>query len=208
MDRKLLNKFEFHFRRAIDGSASDQDWSVLVELLEKLLAQKPDAQTSGVAKLLQGSAKALRSHHLPSDWSRLSKELEQAKARVRVEPVRELSFEERAAELVRGRELLLLGGDRRSEHAENLRKSLELTALHWPQTREDAPDVASFEPWIARAEVVAVVLLIRWSRHAYGEVNDLCDRHGKPLVRIEAGYNSVQIARGILDQASERLRRS
>jgi hypothetical protein len=28
------------------------------------------------------------------------------------------------------------------------------------------------------------------------------------LVRIEAGYNAVQIARGLVEQASERLRRS
>jgi hypothetical protein len=208
MDRKLLNRFEFHFRRAVDGSASDKDWAVIVEVLEKLLAQKPDAQTNGVAKLLQSAAAALRSWHLPSDWGRLSKELEQAKTRVRVELPRERSFEDRAAELVRGRELLLLGGDRRNEHAESLRTSLGLSELHWPQTREDTPDVGSFEPWIARVEVVAVVLLIRWSRHAYGEVSGLCDRYGKPLVRIEAGYNAVQIARGLVEQASERLRRS
>jgi hypothetical protein len=106
---------------------------------------------------------------------------------------------------VRGRALLLLGGDPRNEHVENLRKTLKLSALHWPQTREDAPDVDSFEPWIARVDVAAVVLLIRWSRHAYGDVTRLCDRYDKPLVRIEAGYNVVQISRGLVEQASERL---
>lgn len=57
----------------------------------------------------------------------------------------------------------------------------------------------------ARAEVACVLLLIRWIRHALGEVAKLCERHGKPLVRVPGGYNPETLAPQILAQAGKRL---
>jgi hypothetical protein len=207
MDRKLLNRLKFHLERAISGSAEEDDWDKIVASLDSLLLQAPDADTREVARLLQLAAPSLRSWCLPSDYGRLVKELGESTRRptpaVRVEP----SIEERAAALVRGRALLVLGGDRRHEHQRKLQELLELSEALWPATKEDAPDVHSFEPLIARADVAAVVLLIRWSRHAFGQAAELCDKHSKPLVRVEAGYNVAQIARALVEQASFRLGR-
>ena len=41
--------------------------------------------------------------------------------------------------------------------------------------------VDAFEPLIARADVALVLLAIRWSSHAFGDVKQICDRHGKLL---------------------------
>ncbi|MBM3990882.1 MAG: hypothetical protein FJ298_07715 [Planctomycetes bacterium] len=205
MDRKLLNRLKFHLDRAIAGSAGEDDWDKIVAALEALLPQAPDAGTREVARLLKVDASALRSRRLPSDYGRIVKELGDATRRPASTARAEPSMEERAAALVRGRALLVLGGDRRREHERRLQETLELSQAIWPPTKEDAPDVEAFEPLIARPDVVAVVLLIRWSRHAFGKTSELCERHSKPLVRVEAGYNVAQIARAIVEQASKRL---
>jgi hypothetical protein len=50
-----------------------------------------------------------------------------------------------------------------------------------------------------------VLLAIRWSSHAFGDVKQFCDRHGKPLVRLPGGYSPNQVAAQILAQGSEQL---
>ncbi|MFM7298512.1 MAG: hypothetical protein ACKO4Q_15010 [Planctomycetota bacterium] len=207
MDRKLLNRLKFHLERAVDGSADEDDWEKIVGALDALQQQPPDAATRDVARRLELAAPALRTWCLPSDYGRLVKELGEATRPPATAARVELSMEERAASLVRGRALLVLGGDRRHEHQRKLEEQLELSEAVWPATKEDAPDVHSFEPLIARADVVAVVLLIRWSRHAFGQAAELCSKHSKPLVRVEAGYNVAQIARALVEQASFRLGR-
>lgn len=207
MDRKLLNRLKFHLERGIAGSASEDDWDRIVAALETLLPQSPDAGTREVARLLELAAPSLRSWCLPSDYGRLLKELGEATRRPAPAARTDVTMEERAAALVRGRALLVLGCDRRHEHERKLEAVLELSEAVWPATKEDAPDVHSFEPLIARADVAAVVLLIRWSRHAFGQAAELCEKHSKPLVRVEAGYNVAQIARALVEQASFRLSR-
>ena len=54
----------------------------------------------------------------------------------------------------------------------------------------------------------AVILSIRWSSHSFGDVKHWCDQHDKPLVRLPRGYNASQVAKEIIDQASERLQRA
>lgn len=121
------------------------------------------------------------------------------------QPAREPSAEVReAARLLRGRALALIGGARRPEAQRQLQSALGLKELAWVETREHQP-VASFEPVVARPDVAAVLLAIRWSSHAFGDVQHLCDRHGKPLVRLPGGYNPNQVAAQILAQCSGRL---
>jgi hypothetical protein len=57
----------------------------------------------------------------------------------------------------------------------------------WIGTREHQ-SIRGFEAAIARSEVAVVLLAIRWSSHAFGDVKAFCDRHAKPLVRLPGGY--------------------
>lgn len=109
------------------------------------------------------------------------------------------------ANWLRGRVVVLLGGDRRAHAAESLQRAFGLTALEWISTREHE-SITSFEAPIARPEVAVVLLAIRWASHAFGEVLRFCESHGKILVRLPSGYNPNQVALQILEQAGERLR--
>ena len=53
--------------------------------------------------------------------------------------------------------------------------------------------------------VAAEQLAIRWSSHGFGEVKEFCDKYGKPLVRLPAGYNPNQVAFHLLSQVGDRL---
>ena len=62
-----------------------------------------------------------------------------------------------------------------------------------------------FESHIARPDVALVILAIRWSSHGFGDVTAYCEKYGKPLVRLPAGYNPSQVAAQVLAQCSGRL---
>jgi hypothetical protein len=109
-----------------------------------------------------------------------------------------------AARLLGGKSVVLIGGDRRPDALEALRTSFGLGELLWVETREHQ-SLEGFEAYVARPDVAVVLLAIRWSSHSFGEVKQFCDRHGKPLVRLPAGYSPNQVALQLLSQCSGRL---
>lgn len=109
-----------------------------------------------------------------------------------------------AADMLAGKAVILIGGDRRPHAAEKLQQAFQLSELIWIDTRAHE-SVSGFEPYVARPEVAMVLLAIRWSSHSYGEVQDFCRTYGKPLVRLPGGYNPNQVAAQILEQCSQRL---
>ena len=106
-----------------------------------------------------------------------------------------------------GKSLVLIGAEGRREATEAIERAFGLSRVEWVATSEHE-SYRGFEPSIARSDVAAVLLLIRWSSHSFSEVKVICDRHGKPLVRLPGGYNPNQIAAAILSQASDRLSRN
>ena len=117
------------------------------------------------------------------------------------QPSREVS---EAARLLNGRSLVLIGGEKRPGACQALKAALGLRDLLWVETRAHE-SIAGFEPFVARSDVAAVLLAIRWSSHSYGDVKTFCDKHGKPLVRLPGGYNVNQVAAQMMRQCSERL---
>ena len=109
-----------------------------------------------------------------------------------------------AARLLSGKSIVLIGGIRRGEAQRTLERAFGLESLIWIETKEHQ-SFETFEPMIVRPEVVLVLLAIRWSSHGFGEVRRLCERHGKPLVRLPGGYSPNQVAAQILAQVSEQL---
>ena len=109
------------------------------------------------------------------------------------------------AELLRGREVVLIGGQARPNHQAALVRAFGLAGVRWIVTPEHT-SFTVFEPDVARPEVAVVLLAIRWSSHDYDNVRQYCDAYGKPLVRLPGGYNANQVAHHIMSQAGERLR--
>jgi hypothetical protein len=110
-----------------------------------------------------------------------------------------------AAKLLKGKAMILIGGDRRPAAFKAIKESLGLSELFWIET-QDHDSIEKFEPYVARPEVAVVLLAIRWSSHSYGEVRAFCERFGKPLVRLPGGYNPNQVAAQIMSQCSDRLK--
>jgi hypothetical protein len=72
--------------------------------------------------------------------------------------------------------------------------------------RQGGRRVSAFDPAIARPDVALGLLAIRWSGHAFGDVNHSCDRLGKPLVRLPSGDSPNQVAAPIEFQCGDRFR--
>ena len=103
--------------------------------------------------------------------------------------------------------IIIIGGDRRPHSHDALKSALGVEEVIWIETREHE-SIEGFETYIARPKVAVVILAIRWSSHAYGDVKEFCNKHGKPLVRLPSGYNPNQVAHQIMDQCGERLRQA
>lgn len=109
------------------------------------------------------------------------------------------------AGLLSGRSVLMIGGHRQPHAQAALAQAFDLDELIWFDSKEHGSN-EFFRPSIARSDVALVLLAIRWSSHSFGDVKVDCDRLGKPLVRLPAGYNPQQVAVQILSQCSDQLR--
>jgi hypothetical protein len=98
----------------------------------------------------------------------------------------------------------MIGGLRRPHHQRALEQAFGLDELSWPDTRAHQ-SIGDFEADVRHERTALVLLAIRWSSHSFGEVERLCDRWGKPFVRLPGGYNPEQVAVQILQQASGKL---
>lgn len=214
MDLAQLNKLKFHLARLGKDphGAAPEDWAQVIELTQALLRAPQLPQLLAFRQCLERESALLLVGRLPSNFLHLQHQLQVAIQSFPKEsaapPLAAPNAVERLAILLRGREIVVIGGDPRQQHRERLQQSLRLREVHWPQTREDRPDVTALEPLIARSDVVLVLLLIRWIRHALGDVGKLCERHDTALARITAGYHTNKIAHEVLAQCAERLERA
>ncbi|HEX2864225.1 MAG TPA: hypothetical protein VHN99_06630, partial [Deinococcales bacterium] len=106
--------------------------------------------------------------------------------------------------LLRGTRLVLVGAVARAEAFERLRRAWPDVDVEWKSTRVHE-SFRNFEPAVVRPEVRAVVMLVRWSSHGFGDLARTCQENGKLFVRAEAGYHPRQLSRAILEQAGRRL---
>jgi hypothetical protein len=106
--------------------------------------------------------------------------------------------------LLEGKRVLMIGGLRRPNHQRAMEDAFGLLELIWPDTRAHQ-SVDDFDADVRHERTALVLLAIRWSSHSFGDVERLCDRWGKPFVRLPGGYNPEQVASQILQQASGKL---
>ena len=107
-------------------------------------------------------------------------------------------------EALQGKRMVIIGGDERPNRKSAIRAAFGLSEVDWIATRpHETHD--SLIPSIRNPETAVVLLLIRWSSHSYGDMCEVCERFGKPLVRLPGGYNPSMIAREVLEQAGRRL---
>lgn len=209
---KGVTNLKYKLKRMADSSATAAaDWPRVLELLEEVVAAGVPASNADIRELLIPVLDTLPEDQEPGPnaervFAAVSEYLASRPAPPPAPCAEPPTAEVRAvAELLRGRELVLIGGVERPAARRAIEVAFGLTRLNWLSTRPHE-SVTYFEPSVARPEAAAVLLAIRWSSHSYGDVKEYCDKYGKPIVYLKAGYNPNQIAHAILEQVGERLR--
>jgi hypothetical protein len=199
-----------HLHRARNDGGNGHDWPAIMNAVDKLVEEGVPPSNREIRELLLPVIDDIPDRDdLPPGFRLVLREIDRFLAVRSLPPKSSVAHEPTAevkavARLLAGRSVLLIGGNRRREAQESLRRALGLLDLVWIETKEHQA-VAGFEPLIVRPDVALVLLAIRWSSHAFGDVKLLCDRHGKPLARLPGGYSPNQVAAQILLQCSGQL---
>jgi len=208
---KALGNLKYKLRKLADEDATvDEEWPRLVELLDQAVsAGVPPSSLELREMLLPVYDRLPRELNVPAPVERVFRAIElhrdsQAIDDHAIEDDVPAPHVAQVADWLRGKELVLIGGQRRPHHVNALKRIFGLADVRWISTPEHS-SFTVFEADIARSEVAAVLLAIRWSSHDYASVQQYCTKYGKPLVRLTAGYNTNQVAHQIQQQAGERL---
>lgn len=105
---------------------------------------------------------------------------------------------------LRGREIVLVGGSRRPLAEDAIIEAFELSGIRWLDFGEHK-SLELFKPDVARPEVVLVLAMIRFMSHAYDDLREVCQRHGKLYARLKGGYSPNQIATQVWEQLSDQI---
>jgi hypothetical protein len=209
---KGLSNLKYKLRKLGESTANAAaEWPRVLELLEEVVAAGVPPSNADVRDLLLPVLDTLPDDQEPGPnaervFAAVNEYLATRPAPPAPAQEDEPTAEVRAvADLLHGREVVLIGGVERSGSRNLIERAFKLDKLNWITTRPHE-SITHFEPAVARPNVALVLLAIRWSSHSYGDVKDYCDKYGKPIVYLTAGYNPNQIAHQILTQVGDRLR--
>ena len=106
---------------------------------------------------------------------------------------------------LRGRRVVVVGGEPRQDAIERWREAFELGDVEWVALSEHGPGGPMRAP-IQRAETALVLVIIPLTGLLHAdEARDYAVKAGKPVVFLTAGYNPERVAHAILGQVSDRL---
>jgi hypothetical protein len=211
--KKLLSSLKFKLGKlAADKDAHTEEWPLVLDILDKLVADGvPPSNPDLRDPLLPVHNELPDGLPLPKNAALVFREIDRyeesqvgADDPVESKADRWSADVEKVAELVTGRTMILIGGQVRPPRRDALVRAFRLNDLDWLSTPEHT-SITYFEPFIARPETVIVLLAIRWSNHDYAEVQQYCEKYGKLLVRLPAGYHPNQVAHQILNQVGDQL---
>jgi hypothetical protein len=187
------------------------DWKKMAGAIEQLVAEGLPPSDAEVRALLLPMVEEMPEMEIGPGMRAVLEEVDRHLAaagdgEVDVEPRKRAEAPEvaRVRQWLAGKKVVLIGGIPRPRAQAALEKAFALDELVWLAGLHHR-SFFDFEPAIARPETALVILAIRWSSHSFGEVRGLCERYGKPLVRLPAGYNPDQVALQIAQQVSEAL---
>lgn len=207
---KLLNRARYHLRKLDEGELDD--WRKVMMSVDELVADGVPPSDLELRELLlpildeipeeitlgPGASQAVR------EVDRYLASREAARDAAPSPPREPTEDVQRVAELLEGKTIVLIGGDERAEAARAMERAFELEKLRWVSARPHQ-SLSTFEPEVARDDAALVILAIRFSSHSFEGVKAMCDRFGKPFVRLPGGYGVNQVARQILQQVGNRL---
>lgn len=208
--KQLLNQARYEIKKACDvPEEGASHWSKVMETVSALLdAGVPPSNVELRGLLLPVLDQLPDEEHVPSNeaFRRVLREIdaheaqrEQTSLPVQAAPPVVTAEVERVRAALKDGVVVIIGGDCRHESRRSIMRAFQLKELNWIVTRPHETST-QFESAVAREDVRAVLLAIRWSSHSYGDVKTFCDRYNKPLVRLPRGYGINQIAHDICQQ--------
>lgn len=217
--KKPLQRAAFHAKKietaATRGvAAEDEDWAA-IERAMGLYTEAGGSLESGAWLDAISPACAVR------DVERVPESLHESLARAAARAAAKTEENEEEATLrgwerspapelakvrafLRGREIVLVGGSRRALAEESIIEAFELAGIRWLDFGEHK-SLELFKPDVTRPEVVLVLAMIRFMSHAYDDLRDVCQRHGKLYARLKGGYSPNQIATQVWEQLSAQI---
>ena len=211
--KKLLSSLKFKLGKlSSDKLANAEEWPLVLDILDKLVADGvPPSNPEMRDQLLPVHNDLPESLPVSKNALMVFREIDRyeesqvgADDPVESKADRWSADVEKVALLVEGRTMILIGGQVRPPRRDALVRAFRLSDLDWLSTPEHT-SITYFEPFIARPETAIVLLAIRWSNHDYAEVQQYCEKYGKLLVRLPAGYHPNQVAHQILNQVGDQL---
>ncbi|MBX7208984.1 MAG: hypothetical protein K1X78_11760 [Verrucomicrobiaceae bacterium] len=202
----LMSKIRYEVKSLPnDPSQIEQRWSKIISCVDELVRSGLPASNAELRSILIDHLDDLPEiFELPEGFKGFIRAVDSYIATQ--EPDKSVPIEDsltqevkKAASFLKGAEVVIIGGDCRSQAKGALMKAFGLSDLNWIETRPHE-STSTFEASVARENVKLVLLAIRWSSHSYGDVKDQCDKHGKILVRLPRGYGVNQVAAEICSQ--------
>ena len=106
--------------------------------------------------------------------------------------------------LLAGRTVFIVGGVAKRRDRERIERDLGCNVVSRPALHSNCID--AYETEFTRNDLVVAIAAIRILSHeAHDALSELCTTYAVPLIRLQAGWGSRQIADAIMKQASERL---
>lgn len=210
--RRLFQKLRYQLEQAVSGD-DDHLWESVARTLDDLMLDGVPPSNLEFRELLLPHLEVIpQIANPPKGFELVLRETRRFQESLIEVPVSEVTGDslpiiEAAAELLRGQAVLLIGGEPRSDAKESLERMLRLYELFWMPIKH-GQHVSICEQYVARPDVIVVLLAIRWSSHSCTDVRHLCRKFDKPLVRLPGGYGPNQVATQVLNQCSWRLKHS
>ncbi len=210
--RKLFQKVRYEASRILnDPHYFEQHTRALFTAVEQLIAEGTRPSNTGLREIMLPVADHLETlDELPHGVFQVLREINRFRASnpgSASTPASGVAWSVQVAELeekLRGKAVLLIGGEMQHFRKRTIEEAFGLAELVWESTEEHS-SVEFFRPAVQRQDVVLVLLAIRWSSHSYGDVQEFCRTFDKPLVRLPCGLHPNQIAYQVLSQASRQL---
>ena len=205
---KLIKKVRYEANALTNNPLQPlENWGKIIASVDQLIVAGLSPSNAELRTILIGHLDDMPAElKLPEGFERFMREVDSYLANQQPEATsteKELATPEvqKAAEYLKGSDLVMIGGECRDDARRSLINAFGLSDLNWIGTRAHETS-SQFESAVARKSVKVVLLAIRWTSHSYGEVKKDCDKYGKQLVRLPGGYGVNQVALQICNQCN------
>lgn len=208
--RRLFEKLRYQLEQVVSGD-DDGLWETVARTLDELIVDGVPPSNLRLRELLLPHLDVIpQIANPPRGFELVLRETRRFQESLVEDPPEEDATEfipiiEAAAEMLQGQAVLLIGGETRPDVKAAIEQKLRLTELLWMPIKH-GQHVSIFEQYVARPDVIVVLLAIRWSSHSCTDVRHICRKYNKPLVRLPGGYSPNQVATQIINQCSWRLK--